>query len=70
EPIGGRPPDLIHPPQGCPFHPRCRFAEDKCRAERPPLAEVETGRRAACWFPFIDDGAGTSRAETMETAGV
>ncbi|WAP69252.1 ABC transporter ATP-binding protein [Jiella pelagia] len=59
EPIGGRPPDLIHPPTGCPFHPRCRFAEDKCRSERPPLAEIEPGRRAACWFPFIDETSAT-----------
>ena len=54
QPIGGRPPDLMRPPQGCPFHPRCRFAEDRCRAERPPLAPVFDERRAACWFPFVD----------------
>ncbi|MCB8837048.1 ABC transporter ATP-binding protein [Aurantimonas sp. VKM B-3413] len=68
EPIPGRPPDLIHPPTGCPFHPRCRFAEDKCRRERPPLAEVEPGRRAACWFPFVDAGPNHGeRAGTPET---
>ena len=53
---------LIHPPTGCPFHPRCRFAEDKCRRERPPLAEIEPGRRAACWFPFIDATSATGEA--------
>ena len=62
EPIGGRPPDLINPPTGCAFHPRCRFAEDKCRRERPPLAEVAPGRRAACWFPFVDAAAGAGEA--------
>ncbi|MBO0902142.1 ABC transporter ATP-binding protein [Jiella sonneratiae] len=68
EPIGGRPPDLIHPPTGCAFHPRCRFAEDRCRRERPPLEAVEPGRRAACWFPFVDDAAGGPAPRT-ETAG-
>jgi oligopeptide transport system ATP-binding protein len=66
EPIPGRPPNLVRPPPGCPFHPRCRFAEDRCRTERPPLtpvAEAEAGdrgaaaRRAACWFPLIAAGA-------------
>ncbi|TFF27352.1 ABC transporter ATP-binding protein [Jiella endophytica] len=56
EPIGGRPPDLVNPPAGCPFHPRCHFAEDKCRQERPLLEAVGPGRRAACWFPYVDAG--------------
>jgi oligopeptide/dipeptide ABC transporter ATP-binding protein len=34
-------------PGGCPFHPRCPLAVDRCRAERPPLREV-AGRRVAC----------------------
>ncbi|MCW4116056.1 ABC transporter ATP-binding protein [Aurantimonas sp. MSK8Z-1] len=70
EPIAGRPPNLIHPPAGCPFNPRCRFAEDKCRRERPPLAEVEPGRRAACWFPFIDAAAGTAGETPAEAPHV
>ncbi|SKA32773.1 ABC transporter ATP-binding protein [Consotaella salsifontis] len=71
EPIPGRPPNLIHPPSGCPFHPRCRFAEEKCVRERPPLGEVSAGRRAACWFPFIDAEAGTGGENALaETANV
>ncbi|NDV86500.1 ATP-binding cassette domain-containing protein [Aurantimonas aggregata] len=58
DPIPGRPPDVMRPPPGCPFHPRCRHAEDRCRRERPPLAEVAPGRRAACWFPFVDAASG------------
>ena len=65
QPISGRPPDLIHPPSGCPFHPRCRFAEDRCRAERPPLAEIEPGRRAACWFPFVDQTSATGDTNSI-----
>jgi peptide/nickel transport system ATP-binding protein len=37
-------------PSGCPFHPRCRYAESKCATDVPPLREVETGRYSACHF--------------------
>jgi len=40
--IGGRPPDLINPPAGCRFAPRCPYAQPKCHAEAPPLVEAET----------------------------
>ena len=33
----------------CPFHPRCPFAEERCRAEDPPLLQISTYRGAACW---------------------
>src|SRR5690606_13165188 len=45
--VGGEVPDPVRPPAGCPFHPRCPVADDVCRAELPPLAEICTGRRAA-----------------------
>src|SRR6185312_552233 len=34
-PVGGEVPSPIHPPPGCPFHPRCPLANDRCRAEKP-----------------------------------
>ncbi|HEX9260645.1 MAG TPA: ABC transporter ATP-binding protein [Acidimicrobiales bacterium] len=50
--IGGRPPDLINPPKGCRFSPRCPYATDRCREEEPPLTEAETpGHTYACWYP-------------------
>jgi peptide/nickel transport system ATP-binding protein len=50
--IAGRPPDLIHPPAGCKFSPRCPYVQDKCREEEPPLMEAETpGHVQRCWFP-------------------
>jgi peptide/nickel transport system ATP-binding protein len=50
--IGGRPPDLINPPKGCAFSPRCPYAQDRCRNEPPPLQEAETpGHVFACWYP-------------------
>jgi oligopeptide/dipeptide ABC transporter ATP-binding protein len=50
--IPGRPPDLVHPPQGCNFAPRCRYAQDKCLTEEPPLVESDApGHYYRCWFP-------------------
>jgi len=50
--IGGRPPDLVNPPHGCRFAPRCPYAQPKCHAEMPPLVEAETpGHEYRCWFP-------------------
>lgn len=46
--IPGNPPDLIDPPSGCRFHPRCEYAIEKCKKEQPPL-EDENGHRVACW---------------------
>ncbi len=49
EPIEGQPPDLVNPPQGCHFRPRCRWAVARCEAEAPPLMETEDGHWSACW---------------------
>ena len=50
--IPGRPPDLVNPPRGCPFAPRCAFARDRCREERPELIDATSpGHRFACWYP-------------------
>jgi oligopeptide/dipeptide ABC transporter ATP-binding protein len=48
-PIPGRPPDLRERATRCPFAPRCRWAVDRCRAERPPLLPVADGHASACW---------------------
>jgi peptide/nickel transport system ATP-binding protein len=51
--ITGRPPDLLNPPPGCPFAPRCPYVADICRAEMPPLVTVGTrGHRFACHQPL------------------
>jgi peptide/nickel transport system ATP-binding protein len=47
--IAGDPPDPAHLPPGCPFHPRCWMAVDRCRTERPKLRPVGApGQQAAC----------------------
>jgi peptide/nickel transport system ATP-binding protein len=48
--IAGNPPNLIHPPVGCRFSPRCYMAADICQKEEPPLMEVLPGHFAACHF--------------------
>ncbi|MAS33361.1 MAG: peptide ABC transporter ATP-binding protein [Anaerolineaceae bacterium] len=47
--IPGEPPNMIDPPSGCKFHPRCAFATDKCAQQDPPFVEYEPGHMAACW---------------------
>ena len=42
-PIPGNPPDMVAPPAGCSFHPRCPLARDRCRTERPPLLDDRSG---------------------------
>ncbi len=48
-PIEGLPPDLLEPPNHCPFAPRCAFAEEKCWTQNPPLELVSPNHKAACW---------------------
>ena len=47
-PIPGSPPSLITPPDGCRFHPRCKFAEQDCQVTEPPLKLLPGGRATAC----------------------
>ncbi|MGR3322429.1 MAG: ABC transporter ATP-binding protein [Pseudooceanicola sp.] len=54
--IEGRPPDLINPPPGCPFAPRCKFAEEACNRQVPEL-EGSEGHQWACIKPLPDDEA-------------
>jgi len=46
--LSGDVPSPIHPPSGCPFHPRCPMAETRCRTEVPILRELAPGHWAAC----------------------
>ncbi|SDO63789.1 oligopeptide transport system ATP-binding protein [Pedococcus dokdonensis] len=48
--IGGLPPNLMRIPAGCAFNPRCKYAQDVCREDRPALLEVAPGRESACHF--------------------
>ena len=55
--IEGLPPDLIDLPPGCPFQPRCVYAVEKCRQERPELEPVGPKHTIACWVDVSLGGA-------------
>ncbi|OQA47075.1 MAG: Oligopeptide transport ATP-binding protein OppF [Chloroflexi bacterium ADurb.Bin325] len=46
----GEVPSPSNPPSGCYFHPRCRYAQEICARETPPLVQVAPGHQAACHF--------------------
>jgi peptide/nickel transport system ATP-binding protein/oligopeptide transport system ATP-binding protein len=46
--IPGSPPSLVHPPSGCRFHPRCKFAEQDCVETMPELRLIDASRATAC----------------------
>lgn len=47
-PISGSPPNLISPPKGCRFHPRCQYVEEICKREEPEIVEINRGHSVAC----------------------
>jgi len=49
-PMEGDVPSPIDPPQGCTFHPRCQYAFDRCKVERPPLVAVDQNHYVSCWL--------------------
>ncbi|MFT9847437.1 ABC transporter ATP-binding protein [Aneurinibacillus sp. REN35] len=49
-PIIGTPPDLLHPPTGCPFFARCEYAMEVCRNHKPALEDMGSNHHAACWL--------------------
>ncbi len=50
EPVPGSVPDLINPPSGCRFHPRCPKAFERCPKSKPPLIEYKPGHKVACFL--------------------
>ncbi|KJS15447.1 MAG: peptide ABC transporter ATP-binding protein [Peptococcaceae bacterium BRH_c4b] len=49
-PIAGRPPDLLNPPRGCAFWPRCDRAMLVCREVQPGIAQLSDTHRVSCWL--------------------
>ncbi|HBG73988.1 MAG: peptide ABC transporter ATP-binding protein [Chloroflexi bacterium GWB2_49_20] len=49
-PLPGYVPNALNRPSGCPFHPRCSRAQERCQVEQPELVPVKDGRSAACFF--------------------
>jgi oligopeptide transport system ATP-binding protein len=68
-PIQGAPPSLDAMPAGCAFHPRCEWAEERCRAIVPALRALEDGRRLACDVdPLAEQAAPVPEAAVPEAA--
>jgi oligopeptide transport system ATP-binding protein len=55
-PIEGAPVDLMHPPAGCPFAPRCEKCMKVCLTEKPPYFEMESNHYSACWLHYDRKG--------------
>lgn len=53
--IPGIVPDLVNPPSGCRFHPRCKHAMDICRKDFPPLVEIKSDHYVACYLYGKED---------------
>ncbi|MGC9523654.1 MAG: ABC transporter ATP-binding protein [Anaerolineae bacterium] len=67
--IPGAPPDLIDPPAGCKFHPRCPYATERCRAEEPQLESVlGDGHTVACFhYDLVQKDAASLAENSLHT---
>jgi peptide/nickel transport system ATP-binding protein len=63
--IGGRPPDMVDPPDGCRFAPRCKYAQVRCEQESPALLDVPYGHAYACFYPVGTEDASGPPAERI-----
>ncbi|MEG0036096.1 MAG: peptide ABC transporter ATP-binding protein, partial [Oscillospiraceae bacterium] len=54
-PIDGVPVDMLNPPEGCPFAPRCNNCMQICLKKMPPYVDVGNGHRSACWLRVQDE---------------
>jgi peptide/nickel transport system ATP-binding protein len=67
--IPGRPPDLVNPPTGCRFAPRCAYARDLCTREEPTLVQAESPDHTfACHFPVGSPEYHERRVELSRTS--
>ncbi len=64
-PIEGSPPDLLNPPKGCPFNPRCKYAMEICIEKTAPLFKITETQYSACWLQHKDapDVEGFTKSE-------
>ena len=68
-PIEGTPVDMLNPPEGCPFAPRCESAMKICLQKMPPYVEMGENHHAACWLRVQDCLAEAKKGNT-ETANI
>jgi oligopeptide transport system ATP-binding protein len=63
-PIEGTPVDMLNPPEGCPFAPRCEHCMQICLKKMPPYATLGEGHRSACWLRIKDQRDNEKEAES------
>lgn len=63
--LAGDVPSPMNPPGGCRFHPRCRYATERCKKERPALAPNGDGRQVACHYPLVAGAAATPSSSSI-----
>ena len=68
-PIKGNPPSLVNVPEGCPFSPRCPYACERCRTEKPELHVTESGHYSRCHFAGDADFVAKNAPHTSRTKG-
>jgi len=66
--IDGQPPDMLRPPSGCPFHPRCEFRLERCDKEMPPLEPAIHGGKKACFADLTQVVSPTVQARAAGAA--
>ena len=69
-PIMGNPPSLVNVPSGCPFSPRCPYAQDICREQKPERWVSESGHYAKCHFAHDHDFVENNAPKTERDRGV
>ena len=67
-PIHGNPPSLVNLPAGCAFAPRCPYATDKCRAEKPDKHQIGDGHYSMCHYAFDDEFVSKNAPQTSRSA--
>ncbi len=65
-PIEGTPVDMLNPPDGCPFAPRCSECMKICLNKMPPYVEIDEGHRSACWLRVMERRADQNKATPTE----
>lgn len=66
-PIKGNPPSLVNVPKGCSFSPRCPYATDRCRKERPETYTTPTGHYSRCHFSMDEEFVRKNAPENSRT---
>src|SRR3954469_1489135 len=68
--IPGAPPDLVDPPSGCRFHPRCPDAMTVCPTRHPPTVVTELNQQVDCWLHGLDEEIPSGGTQPLEREAI